>query len=131
MTKQARHFYTDPLAAAWQAKYHGMRFKPESEIHARAQIKDAIQHSYKCQIEIHPDSLLLLEPKSGDIVTYSLSNHILYFHGWLDEFKEEFWGSETPINHGSDRVQVDDLDNINEIIQRNGIPFISPEREEA
>lgn len=67
-----RYFYTDPLAAAWMAKHHGIKIEPISDIPS---IKDFMWRGTgnfigiweEDKYYIHPDSLHLLEPREGDL----------------------------------------------------------------
>jgi hypothetical protein len=74
-----RFFYTDPLAAAWMAKHFGMKLLAETDydglVNAGARFIDCDdtfrelwQHdfSYLGKLYVHPDSLNVLTPKSGD-----------------------------------------------------------------
>jgi hypothetical protein len=80
------YFYTDPLAAAWMQKHYGMRFltphgdelrwfdgkmmfgKPYplegSVLEGKTLLIESLDPHY-----IHPDSLHLLEPRAGDLVS--------------------------------------------------------------
>lgn len=75
MTK--RFFYADPLAAAWMAKHHTMRFTYLGIISERAYeaglsaIESHISLKHLQILDgrfyVHPASLPLLEPCGGDI----------------------------------------------------------------
>jgi hypothetical protein len=63
-----RLFYSDPLAAAWMAKHFGMKFQNQNN-GAEITGQDIVEHAATgntCRINIHPDSLSLLEPRVGD-----------------------------------------------------------------
>lgn len=111
---EKRYYYTDPLAAAWMAKHHGVRFvlldgSAVSEGMMGNQIRGDWDYG---AFYIHPDSLHLLEPQAGDLLSWASGLHI---------------GS--PHYFGSDCVE-EGLEN-HTIIQRNGIAFMWPESEEV
>lgn len=69
-----KYFYTDPLAAAWMAKHHGMKTKSHSVLNGIVddQISDYLMDAdvgSDCHYYIHPDSLHLLEPQVGDVIS--------------------------------------------------------------
>lgn len=60
-----RHFYTDPLAAAWMAKHFGMVFETsDSGVTISSSLYTHAPNGHR--FYIHPDSLHLLEPKNKD-----------------------------------------------------------------
>lgn len=136
-----RYFYTDPLAAAWMWQYHGIRY--ESSLSAEWQIRVSghgesssrfeVTYDYGAKPEcfyIHPDSLYLLQPQAGDIVK-AIRHEVDY------EFAEEYViGSYSPVGNVTVRVNPGGtlLHTYGEgyrieIILRNGIPFMAPEKE--
>jgi hypothetical protein len=124
MTK--RFFYTDPLAAAWMAKHFGMKlvclhrneddgvdadhvgtpYPFEHAILDAEMWEDAIRGTCR-NIYVHPDSLPLLEPQIGDLIT-GRNRKVFMFHE----------GATTPTENAR-------------VAERNGIPFHSPESEDA
>jgi hypothetical protein len=62
-----RFFYTDPLAAAWQAKHFGMYFLADRRSRRMTRAVLRIAGSTNGQFYIHPDSLRMLEPQVGDV----------------------------------------------------------------
>jgi len=101
-----RYFYTDPLAAAWMAKHHGMEFwHTMIEIIVRAKRQhqewaDTVGNHY-----IHPNSLHLLEPQIGDLLTGRNRKVFMIFDG------------STNPPHAR-------------VVERDGIAFMWPESEE-
>jgi hypothetical protein len=125
-------YYTDPLAAAWMAKHHGMMFlskwKSLNERHEAPD--DAADHEEDTAYEadcgwgkakerkyyIHPESLHLLEPQLTDIVHAEYEPQAADevcghrdFVKWSQYFADEWV--------------------LLQIIQRNGISFMWPEFE--
>lgn len=119
-----RAYYTDPLAAAWMAKHHGMLFydpqsplgRPfsvcgsgyEANMVFRADYRHDPQYFY-----IHPDSMALLEPMAGDLM-----------HGLEDD------GYFILLSPGHNPRPIIEWDDPCIIIQRNGRAFHWPEWEE-
>lgn len=117
--KVKRYYYTCPLKAAYMAKYFGIklcdRTLKESLVHLGDEFRYesvSIDGLWKSKyfdadkiIYIHPDSLILLESKVGDIITYPFQS-----------FFQLEKGNSKIIDGGK-------------IIQRNGIPFMWPEVE--
>lgn len=143
-----RFFYTDPLAAAWQAKHFGTKFGiehngkvvwdcigtlggPWGPLTDPSDILDPISE-HDC-LYVHPDSLPLLSPQVNDYVEYYNC-----FLGTI--WKREnglFLLQETSLNNPPEEVshytpmERVEAKFIDRIIQRNGIPFMWPESEEA
>jgi hypothetical protein len=98
-----RFFYTDLLAAAWMAKHFGMRFwSGDHEIH----LLPFVDSQKKGRWLLHPDSLLLLEPRAGDLLTGRNRKVFMIYEG----------GESLP--HAR-------------VVERNGIAFMWPESERA
>ena len=133
MTK--RYFYTDPLAAAWMAKHHGVElfymehYSDDSwptEI-TYLQIISIIdrcgEDSYELEkLYIKPKSLAILEPQVGDFVRYidalpSQGNTAPYSDMHV-HWTEPCYGNEF------------DMAQKKQIIQRNGKAFHMPEVED-
>lgn len=128
-----RYFYSDPLAAAWMVKHHGMtlyigHLPDDYDAYSAVNWWHAIDderfrrekfHQNDIRFYIHPDSLHLLEPQAGDILLVGLSDeepeYLLV--------KENVVGSLYAVS-GSERYYVAST---NRFIQRKGIPFIWPE----
>lgn len=63
------YFYSDPLAAAWMAKYFCIVFEQVEYLDGCAFLIPNGQEMPK-KIYIHPDSLHLLDPQEGDLWIY-------------------------------------------------------------
>jgi hypothetical protein len=110
-----RYFYSDPLAAAWMAKHHGMLFCNGDFTLKLTAILDDNFHPIK--FVVHSDSLPLLEPRVGDLIyiTESKIGTLARLHdGNLKLFTGD-WMIKP------DRVYI---------IRRDGKPFFWPESEE-
>lgn len=119
---RTRYFYSDPVAACWMAKHFGMAFENDEgceqsfdaiTTYARGLGVSATFSPYA--FYIHRDSLHLLEPIRGDVLRVCLKGYMPTFiqHHNDDYFK---W-------HPDVEMQA--------IIQRKGMPFHWPEREEV
>lgn len=107
MTK--RYYYTDPLAAAWMAKYFQMEFTADSPMHCwSTEIRLPLDEYY-----IHPDSEHILEPQTGDLVALDLLGDT----------------SAMTLKLGSNFYMEAARSNKCKIIQRNGKAFHWPEVE--
>jgi hypothetical protein len=153
-----RHFYTDPLAAAWMAKHFGIEFRywrwndlsfQFTPVNARAVELDS------SKLYIHPDSLHLLEPQVGDeylLPRWKTGNLTGYRAGYYngvrkargcqlhgDRIGDEYYFSDTPDGHAqpfSIRDSVPEKRNVADVFKaigfpktRNGKPFHWPESE--
>lgn len=119
-----RWYYDDALAAAWMAERHGMKFEfgdlryPEHAIRHRAYRREPIK-TY-----VHPDSVALLEPAMGDLVRDE---------GWLINSD----ASSPMMPQLYQRISIAEYRDVvrarghYEIIQRNGLAFHWPKREDA
>lgn len=90
-----RYFYTDPLAAAWMAKHFGMKLRVDADSNGGYMI-DAGARFIDCgdtfrelwerdfsslgKMYVHPDSLHLLDPQLGDIIT--VNDPAIDYHGY-------------------------------------------------
>lgn len=140
-----RWYYTDPLAAAWMAAHHNMRFNtnkigfsycyktndliPSPQIDVWEIVRDtfsidagygSLEHEIAEKYYIHPDSLHLLEPQDGDIA--------LDADGGAGEYRA--FSSKWGCFYGCGR----DCEGMDtrlpfKIIQRNGLAFHWPESE--
>jgi hypothetical protein len=114
MTK--RYFYSDPLAAAYMAREHGVNFIQDFSVSVivDAKFDDTLQIGYSggtvstksdcppyC---IHPDSLPIFEPRKGDVMLQPSGRPFL-----------STGRKVTTAVHG------------NQIIQRDNKPFFWPE----
>lgn len=145
-----KHFYTDPLAAAWMAKCFGVRllvtqnsdtnldlapYREEKwfEIARSAGIGLQANRYY-----IHPDSLHLLEPRCADKVSYSFGVGSHAGEAW-DEVRGVVLSNDEGypyVGNGEPYVLVDGCDafpltRLTNIFQRNGIAFHWPESDES
>ena len=109
---QKRFFYTDPLAAAWMAKHHGMRFwNGNHEIHVLPLVDGEKSERWY----VHPDSLRLLEPQVGDCCEWIGNPDTRHYSALEEEEKgDPFMEAEIIC-----------------IVARNGIVFHWPESEGA
>ncbi len=126
-----RYFYTDPLASAWMAKHFGMKIAPdprefpnpgdasfdEQGVMMQASLATMVAPQWR-KWYVHPDSLHLLERQVKDVIQSDRGNvnRISYFNdeGKIEDDDDFTW-------------EIKDA----KIIQRNGIPFMWPESEEA
>lgn len=133
----AKYYYTDPLAAAWMAKHFGMKIYWISNGY---EIQDygwesIIPMDYDCvdgrrsedKYYIHPDSLHLLEPETGDVYEVDQSE-VRYIDR---DGVERITKKSSPY---ADFMRVPSSGRTNgvflRIIQRNGIPFHWPKCDE-
>jgi hypothetical protein len=112
-----KYYYTDPLAAAWMAKHHGMRFIAAGlEVWVRTlaqlnEITDEMPAGY--QIEVHPDSVHLLDPQEADAGNDLDHNLVIFLNGAWHDWGVDEWTLNPPYK----------------IIQRGGVAFMWPEVE--
>lgn len=128
-----KYYYDDPLAAAWMAKHHGMRFVIEwPKQHKRDPeevfFSDGVpftrggSNMVLFHLHLHPDSLPLLEPQEGDFSA----------DGW--EFKTALqWWLKAYCEEGNpDRIDVRrHVKHWKRTAIRNGIAFHWPKEEQA
>ena len=130
-----KHFYKDPLAAAWMAKHFGMEF------FVRYKRFDGIVESSKFTFSniikyttdkwpqtwvngfyIRPDSLHILEPEVGDDLQFPDYDQVKRYTDEECVINEHYrtrdWEA-TASHYGQPKI-----------IQRNGIAFMWPESEE-
>lgn len=113
-----RYYYTDLIHVAYMAKKFGMGF---SNIHSGAYFDcplhrdDRLVDDNDDKYYIHPDSLHILEPREGDLISINggLSANIVTHAEFLDEIKLMEPQFAAPLK----------------IIQRNNQPFFWPESE--
>lgn len=109
-----KYYYTDPLAAQWMSSKFEMKFQELVSVMRDEVFRDEMRDifSVHCvdfipsmgRYYIHPDSLHLLEPLSGDFIIRE------------DNAQPHRWTGRGV--------------GVRKIIQRNGIPFMWPEVEE-
>lgn len=138
-----RYFYTDPLAAAWMVKHHGLKIHGpvHTAVGARAiSIKPmpvwilarAIEAQEKGQAYedakycIHHDSLHLLEPRVGDFFRWTTSAG-KDWHETHHRFVRE--GADERYTIGTAKRLIEELHG--KILERNNMPFIWPQSEEV
>lgn len=125
-----RWFYSDPLAAAWMAKRHGMRFLHKATVNEcdiLALFAAGVFRFQSIPLDVHPDSLHLLEPRAGDLWQETTQAGVVTA------------GVVISTSGGVITVRVPERRNgkshfccapaIGRIIQRDGKPFFWPERE--
>lgn len=118
-----RYYYTDPLAAAWMGEKYDMEFQVSEHGHFELGIlvdEDNLFMEEWCEDEhfyIHPDSLHLLEPKVGDVISGLAGGGKLYNRIIQEVVEGAEENAAALISKGC------------AIIQRNGIAFIWPESE--
>jgi hypothetical protein len=112
MTRK-RYFYTDPMAAAWQAKHFGMKIAIPDTKEGWTLNELIIAFQQDAPIFIHPDSESLLRVELGDVVsmTRAMDKYALVS---AEELRDAF-------NAAGDY----------EIIQRDGKAFHWPECSES
>lgn len=116
-----RWFYTDPLAAAWMAKHFGMHFTDIDQLEVfPLNWTSPLLHGVR--MYVHPDSLHLLEPQVGDMISH------LGMRAWRIDATDgyAYFHPKMP-NESIDRFTL--KADMPKIIQRNGIPFMTPEME--
>lgn len=127
-----KYFYTDPLAAAWQSKYFGMVFTDQDDaiidcwmigLHIDTHaVSTRLTAKKDRKYYIHPDSLKLLEPRVGDMITH------LGLRSWrIDSMDDCAYFHPNMPNESIGRFTL--KADKPEIIQRNGIAFMWPESE--
>ncbi len=140
-----RYYYDDPLAAAWMAKHFGMMFIARADTnlsmtpHWGIWLKDydlvCVPDSYTegksgIRFYIHPDSLSILEPMIGDLVSEDASlEDCALISKYLWECGEEY--DLDPGHFFQFIITREDfcLDCSYKIIQRKGTPFHWPKVE--
>lgn len=125
-----KFYYTDPLAAAWMAKHFGMKIAPDPREFPNAGDASFDENGVLMQASlaamgapkwrkwyVHPDSLSILEPQMGDLMTSEhRDGRIASFSkdGSFEDVDDYTWHKDIPVK----------------IIQRNGFAFMWPESEE-
>ena len=146
-------FYTDPLAAAWMAKHFGMKFgvkhngvvhwncigqinQPFEPLQRPEDILDPIAETVP--LYVHPDSLHLLEPRGCDLIQYVICGGPVIHFGVFGGLENSGHGEKDLIKLlSSTQTDIGEstgffaLKSDCKIIQRNGIPFMWPESEDA
>jgi hypothetical protein len=129
---EKRYFYADPLAAAWMARHFGMRFLHHpsgvlEEVEVMGRTCNYVRVPLWPKFHLHPDSLPVLEPREGDVVSKSPVVYgaaaVIVSQIWTHESGQKWivfsdgWQSEFP--------------GITSILKRDGILFHWPECEAA
>lgn len=134
MNTRTRHFYTDPLAAAWMAKHFGMLFGHDTAKYGIVWFDNAddclmeasrdAMEKYSFKWFVSPDSLHLLEPKAGD---YCVIDNERIERCQAIASEQEIGGLKRSVIllDGSYRLRHE----VKRIIQRDGKPFFWPEVE--
>lgn len=65
-----RYYYTDPLAAAWMIKHHGVHFDNGDNLRSACEAIgiDGENVSKGGAFYVHPDSMGVFEPREGDVL---------------------------------------------------------------
>jgi hypothetical protein len=124
-----RYFYKDPLEAAWMAKRFGMRFPKAKSGHYKPSTLAAHQNwkerGFQTQPDkyyIHPDSLHLMEPQVGDMISH------FGLRAWrIDSMDDYAYFHPNMPNESIGRFTL--KADKPTIIQRNGMAFMWPESE--
>lgn len=136
MTKQVRYYYTDPLAAAWQVKHHNIKleliiYDIDTEETTHNLFSGDFFDWPKINLDterfgvryyIHSDELLQPQEDDQIMVTENLLGYIN-----LPSKNNNF---KVPMIHIAWTNEMREY-NGQPIKERNGISFISPEREEV
>lgn len=146
-----RYFYTCPIVAALMAKYHGVSmyigcfesddFDSYSHRNLSHFIDDwqykGVKSGEYPKFYIHPDSVHLLEPIVGDILTFVCDDGSIAVDA-VEQIYEPNDECYPYVGNGIDSVIhlcASHPDWIHaplaKIIQRNGLPFVMPESEEV
>lgn len=132
--------YSDPIKAAWQAREHGFRFVSkfcagdiskalDAEITLPIILVNAgmPQNIVEQKYVIHPDSLALLEPQEGDLVTNThKGNKGRECSGIISQISNGSATITTAERHNGKRYFVESVGGL-QIIQRNSKAFFAPE----
>ena len=144
-----RYYYTDPLAAAYMAKHYCMKFR-DNDGETLESDRDVLVGNYdggyydpvEGNIEVHPDSLHLLEPQVGDAVEFDRWFWDRQrFHEYKDYPYHAHYGRVGAYGRNDEYLGISSCgvgwDNTDadsprftlpfKIIQRNGKPFFWPE----
>ncbi len=118
-----RHYYDDPLAAAWMTKHFGMNLQWQcADMHAASPADFADAYMNDCgevKYYIHPDSLYLLEPIDGDLIMWVNKRGFHYARAKSVRKKITLASGATLIGKSE----------VVSIIQRKAIPFHWPKQE--
>lgn len=131
-------FYEDPLAAAWQTKHFGMQFTVPRPLLSKIGLDGFAAGRYifaeadasgQYKLYLHPDSLHLLEPMVGDVMTADLINWGVNV-GVVKRVNENNVMIGALDWDGESTVMINSKDAAdNKIIQRNNIQFHFPKFE--
>lgn len=120
-----RYYYTDPLIAAYMAKYFDFMIYTSFGRNGNGKRKQSVNslalhaNNYHDTMKfyIHPDSLHLLEPKIGDLCEKKVTHSYCHYCGWDSLFYADSNDSIELYGKGA------------KIIERQGKPFMWPEEE--
>lgn len=143
-------YFTDALAAAWMAKYFGVKFLGNNPLVGNDWAKNKVLYYEAEKYYIHPDSLPIFEPQEGDVVSvirkWELKGALpklkeviksdtygrIVRTGYAD-YKGVVWNkirkNAADINEWEKVYYIDPMyewygDEDIQIIQRNGLPFL-------
>ena len=136
---ETRYFYTDPLAAAWMMFHQGVKIDGNSYARIRLDkfcTKIEVYHMedwFAPKFYVHPDSLPLLTPRVGDLVTNTFrGNHGRECSGVVESMANG--GASAVITtcerHNGKRHFFESVSQLI-VLQRDGKPFHWPESEAA
>jgi hypothetical protein len=125
------HYYTDPLKAAWMAREHGFDLRTND---CRSPLPlwifgRWIENKWDKKAVVAPESLPLLEPMVGDLVTNThKGNRGRECSGIISQIMNGSASITTAERHNGKRYFVESITGL-QIIQRNGKAFFMPESE--
>ena len=140
-----RYFYTDPLAAAWMTKHFGMKvhadvWQADEYCESRRpvplwvwarKIEQFAKEECRERFYVSPDSLPLLTPRVGDMVTNTVhGNRGRECSGLIEGLLNDGRSAviTTSERHNGRRQFVECVGQLT-IVQRDAQPFFWPERE--
>ena len=145
-----QYYYSDPLAAAWQAKHFGIDIythRLDNGVHPKryrdfnesvADIAKNVVDGWQDRYYVYPDSLPLLEPQIGDWVAVFSGKASI--GSWPDEVTSIHRPNDETYPYAGDGRLVVGLEGCHpdwkyfddcKIIQRDGKAFHWPERDAA
>jgi hypothetical protein len=122
-----RHYYNDPLAAAWMAKHHKFKLQYADiggamhDLDCRTMLQDELEipsNPRLCRVYVHPDSAPLLEPEGTDLC------EVEYDDGFCNCRVVENWGYSQLSGKRPELKLI-------AILRRRGKPFFMPDSESA
>ncbi len=120
-------FYSDPLAAAYMTREHGVKVVVADNEDVVQSVSDiAFDYAFESLVEhdeellyVHPDSEHIFEPQEGDIILHG------DWHLEVMDVTDDNYSVYLCI----DPVELEETDKYVSIIQRNSKPFFMPEVE--